>query len=482
MSLFPSHEPFSKRCSSNGHRLHYSGNIPTSRGLWHSKFLEDAERGTEPKPAALCISGKDFRSNVIPGVKSHMLRAIRAHDASRIFQNGFAIQTTSSQGNCVAKGEGLIREAITQIYEDLEHQCQPYIHTTPAGYKVIHSEEPVVAHEIREALKLFGFAHAMHLVWAHAAAPFTSPLNLQLLLHQGDLAAITPELLARWEPTVLEILNLWAAHGPAGTLMNEPIKSTLEELFPGLQVECLPSRRTPQQHNQIWHMLLQVLVCGGLRVSPHHQAFESGFTLPAANGWTIGAHCYQASTSDFINQFCGHHIKSADDVFSQISFTFSAQNREQAATTALREASGDPWMTFPALLKDFLHGSGPVNETLLRAHIQDGRILHSGDLTELDDPGYRARLFCRAVCGSLSLPAQIQVIFDSGNSLASRHGEVFIQACLSQISFPAQTIINFFQPDHVPGPEGHRLDAGCEAFDFWLLLNLMNSLGSYGTA
>lgn len=66
-------------------------------------------------------------------------------------------------------------------------------------------------------------------------------------------------------------------------------------------------------------------------------------------------------------------------------------------------------MTFPSLLKAFLSGSGPVSDVLLCTYIQDGCITYLGDLAELNDGGYRARLFSRAVCGSLSLPAQIQV-------------------------------------------------------------------------
>ncbi|KIO16615.1 hypothetical protein M407DRAFT_33733 [Tulasnella calospora MUT 4182] len=480
MSEYPSHEPFSKRVSSNTHRLHYSGNIPMTRVRWGWKFLEDAERGSQPQ-APLHIRGEDFHSEIIPTLKTHMLTAIRTSNASRIFQANFTIATMSSEGERIAQGEGLIREAITQIYEDLGRQCQPYMHTTPAGYKVIHSDEILLSPKIREALKLFGLAQAMHLVWAHAAAPFTSPPYLQLLLHGGDLAAITRELLARWEPTTLDILNLWANLGPAGTHLNEPIKSTLQEIFPSVQVECLPSVRTPQQHNQIWHMILQVLSTGGLHMSPHHQAFESGFSLPLANGWTMGAHCYRSSTSDFVNDLCGHHIKSADDVLSQISFTFSPPGREQDVTAALQDASGDPWMTFSSLLKEFLCGTGPVSEALLRAYIQDGRISYSGDLAELDDPGYRARLFCRAVCGSLSLPAQIQVIFDSGRSLASQHGEVFIRTCLSQVSLPTRAIVDCFKQDHLLESEGQGLDSAHKTFEFWLLRNLMNSLGSYGT-
>lgn len=145
----------------------------------------------------------------------------------------------SPEGGRIARGVGLIREAIMEIYQKLEIQCQPYLHTTPSGYKVVHSDESAVSPSVHETLKLFGLVHAMHLVWAHAAAPFMSPVYLQLLLHGGELSAVTPELLDSWEPTVLEVLTLWADLGLAGSPMEEPIKSTLEELSPGVQVSFI---------------------------------------------------------------------------------------------------------------------------------------------------------------------------------------------------------------------------------------------------
>lgn len=131
---------------------------------------------------------------------------------------------------------------------------------------------------------------------------------------------------------------------------------------------------------------------------------------------------FGAGIPAFVKVFFPPAISSYRSIEDKLLWTSNAEQPAVAAClNELRHATGDPSITFKDVVKRFLQGSGPVNAVLLEQGAVAKIYKLPADRDELNDPGFRSRLLCRASTGGESLTSLLQVSRSSCNLSTFAH-------------------------------------------------------------
>ncbi|KDQ49089.1 hypothetical protein JAAARDRAFT_143923 [Jaapia argillacea MUCL 33604] len=447
------------------------------------------------------LSGVDMESLVV-ALKEKILDCIRRSDFTNLMSPSRDYLVIGHMGmersrNVRSSGEGVEREVLSTLYQQFHSETAEWFSPNPDDYVSIATSLPLscagyLSRSQKLGLTCLGAVIGLMLLNGFITHPF-DPVVIQYLIHGRDINSISKAFLAQWHPDIKQTICDFIDLGPNGNLA--PFQPYFSTYF-DIQVASL------RNHDMVSHLaiaseMLRRSIIGPESCShPEWDAVEAGFQLPCQNGFSTSKascriacinllviRCYPGGSEAFITALYSCHISS----FINLQPHLRIRAPTRVLSSSLSEALGTSDHTFSSLLTDFLEGTGIPCPHLFADHTDHfDRIIN---LAEVDTPGFRARMFCWASTGIPTIQLDnplitVWFVSDQDPSYAAdtirapmiAHGKICFKTCSKQARIPATHITRLAQVQYDGSTEPKRFR---DAFDHWLLTEILTAIGAY---
>ncbi|KZT31096.1 hypothetical protein SISSUDRAFT_1068105 [Sistotremastrum suecicum HHB10207 ss-3] len=293
-----------------------------------------------------------------------------------------------------AIGEGVEREA---LHLALKKAMEPFssfatnLQDAHCSLTIMFPHNPCDAPmERQRALIVLGILCALTVLHFGQPEPF-GPAFVKLVMHDLNIDSLTPGFIQYYYPQLHQLLLRWRDLGPGGIVKDSPHFKDFDQHFQSYHNASIlayagttSNPRTDAMHKLFMRdMLLNAVI--GANVIGHCElkAFMVGFGLPVRNGfeWIKAVHSFEGGSEGFLRL-----------VYSTPSAANIAEHLDINGGDYPINGS-----TFATALLEFLVGSGIPCPTITMA--SSHMISSDVDLQKADDPDFRARMFCYAICG-----------------------------------------------------------------------------------
>ncbi|KAF6744449.1 hypothetical protein DFP72DRAFT_1078515 [Ephemerocybe angulata] len=418
-----------------------------------------------------------------------LAEAALANDYTNMLATDRDFTILHESGRTLSLGEGVEREIIYLVFQKylaqgalyfaprLDDRCSPQI-----SYSSIPSSR--IPQNRLLMLKKLGAICALMMVVGQCPLPM-DPSVFQFIVHDCNLRSLHPAFLAEWHPEMRQKLGHWLTLGPQDDI------SMFQHLFVsylGTSV-ALYRDRDASGHQALGPLLLYQSLFG-----PDPPTHPSG--KPSSKGLLCDAHRLILHHRQLIREFEGGSETFFSLLWSNAVHwdTLGPLVRYPEPSLRVAEAltvAGIP-MSFGELFSEFLEGTGipcPNRFAEVKASFSD-----LVDLSGVDHPDFRSRVFVWATTGHPFLDPELDSICVHVRSSSSRtgmltptqhalmhdQGKFAFGTCGRRMHIPEDHLVRMMEatyppPDSVTGEPASFKDA----FAYWAFTELINSIGEH---
>ncbi|KAG8919438.1 hypothetical protein FRC02_001651 [Tulasnella sp. 418] len=461
----------------------------------------EAANGTPPRtevirsgvePLDLRIQGRNV-AEIAEKLLQNARLAVLNNDGTQVIPLSYHIsiigRSVDQEPHTVSWGKGINIEACTRLFDIYTESFSQYFIkkageflSLAPGPSAIHSS--LASQERLNNMEVLGACVLYFLVATGRLPAGISPFLMQLVVNDFNIHSISKSLVCALAPDVYEMVMEWRALGPAGNVNTEGWRSVFLNLFQDIHPSTLQNR-SAAVHDGLESHILQHLLVGP--ITQEMRAFAKGVMLPFRSGYNISnVICsYDGGSAGFFKVVAGGFIKSFDDIKSLLRFNSVPGPRMHStlaeANTRLQALTSND-RHFHDYIVRFLQGTGKVHEGNFD-DAQSRGIWKPISPADLEDPGFRSRIFYRACTGSNLIlhEGDITVAFnatplpDPEDSDYHKAGYLQWKTCPRKVVIPGMWLLQYLDiPDGQVTEENGSPDMSPDmAIDFCPLLCLV---------
>ncbi|EMD30815.1 hypothetical protein CERSUDRAFT_78597 [Gelatoporia subvermispora B] len=441
----------------------------------------------------LAITGESL-ADLVTSFKLQVKAACDRQDFTALLspRRSFMIQPAPSENNpspTPSFGEGVEREVLFTAFSEYRSSSLFVAPRLDDTYSILNIPIASLAmsENRRDSMSMFGALTALVMLEGLAPTPL-DPVYIHYLIYDCDFSSITREIVQEWHPSFYFTLCDWLDTGHGGNISRF---GAIVAEYTDLDISSLQTRDT-EVHRALAALLLYRALLG--RDSPSHpdtRSFLKGFQLPCRNGFSFikAIRAFEGGSDRLLNLLWTSHITSYDSIADIVEVRGAASLRTSHPSVTI---SGTQH-SIESLIIRFLQGSGVPCQAMwgeicsaLPPHI---------DLAQIDAPAFRSRMFHLAITGADSVPCsgpdrfiQIYLVGDNdpiyqcepeSREHCIKNGNILIRTCFRKAIIFMSFITSLAEAEYSP-LVSDTPGTFFEAFDSWLLRELLLSIGNYG--
>ncbi|KAH9950526.1 hypothetical protein B0H21DRAFT_686429, partial [Amylocystis lapponica] len=415
--------------------------------------------------------------------------AITTGDFTSVLSPNRTVLIVNENDEIVSSGEGIEREMIFTIFSKFIANSTQWFHPRAddrATLRVLHSAESarsVPLARIRN-LKKLGAVCALMLIIGQTPDPL-GPAIFQFLVHGCDLHALHPTFIGEWHPNLRKTLLDWNAMDHTGDV------SRFEHhfaTFHDYEASSVAGRDQAEHAAYAAEMLYRALIGPASYRHPQWQAFLYGLHLPCRNGFDFlqVPKSFAGGSEVFFSMIWTSYISDFASLESYLHFDSHTSLMQDNLQLELRQDLGDSDFTLASLVVDFLKQTGiPLPDAFASVRETFNSII---DLSQIDSPSFRPRMFAWAVSGVPFLDTNFQSIevkfVDNDNpqycenadlrDIMIGEGKLSFHTCYRTVLIPLSYIADISEKSiSEDNGQFHR------AVSHWLLCEILGAIGSH---
>ncbi|TDL14092.1 hypothetical protein BD410DRAFT_846356 [Rickenella mellea] len=408
--------------------------------------------------------------------------AVQEGDFTGILSPERSFTVCDQENNPVSFGQGIERETIFTAFSTYCQNPSQWFNMRSddfATLRTIHSissAQYIPSQRIMQ-LKKLGALCGLMLISAQTPSPL-DPSVFQFIVNDCNLHSLHQGFVAEWHPELRATIRSWLEIGHEGDVRHFQAHFAT---YHDLDVRCLRDRDEPSHAAMAAEMLYRTILGLESFRHPEWEAFIFGFKLPCRNGFTFPKFLkeFAGGSEAFLSTTWSTCVKNFESIRPVLKITGPHSNFVSRLTAAL----GGVELSYAALLSDFLSGTGLPCPNLFAA--VQGSFNQVIDLSQIDDVGFRSRMFVWATTGAPFIGARaedISVNFvgddDSNYSdavtrrLMISQGKFSFRTCFRRACIPSSFIINLAAATYSDESEPRSFR---DAFDHWLAAGFISS-------
>ncbi|PPR06478.1 hypothetical protein CVT24_002564 [Panaeolus cyanescens] len=405
--------------------------------------------------------------------------------------------SVNPDGVTLSLGHGVEIEAVHLALEKYRRQRGLWFAPAADNYSSIsvsHTLLPAHVSQSRlEGLGVLGALVALSLCYGIAPEPL-SPSSIQFYLNDCDFQSLSASFIAEWSPLLYHTVQQWL-----GTEFSDNNLQNFQSHFASYHDAEVGRfyNRTPESHAALAvEMLYRSLIGPVLPSHPEIAAFLRGFNLETNGGFSMKRLRYLlvGGTEALLNRVWSSRIQDFSSLLPFLRFPApkTSVNDSILAALGLQEAG----LTFKKLVHRFLEGTG-IPAAIHFTEILD-KFSNVIDLSGIEEESFRPKMLAWAISGHPSIDvheansglALYLCTSDDDNYIPyaqatreamARCGIICWKTCMTQAKIPAGYLESLALQSY-PSEASSNLPSFQtfqEAFDFWMLGQILSGIGGH---